>query len=138
MPVINQEITIPDNELAFSYARSSGPGGQNVNKVNSKVILKWNVHQSAALPPGVKNRFLNRYGNRLSQDGALTLNSDESRDRPVNQRRCLEKLRAMILAVYLPPRKRRPTKPTRASREKRLKEKKARGERKQNRGRVDY
>jgi len=118
--------SIPLRELRFQYARSSGPGGQNVNKVESKAILRWNVAGSAAVPEGVRRRFLARYARRIGAEGELVLSSQRFRDRSRNVADCLEKLRAMLEAVAEPPRPRHPTRPTRGSRERRLEAKRHR------------
>jgi ribosome-associated protein len=126
-------ISLPQEELIFTYARSSGAGGQNVNKVNSKAILRWNPRMSRALSEGVRERFLARYGNRLTADGDLIVMSDRFRDQGRNAADCLEKLREMIATVATPPKKRRATKPTFGSKVRRLKSKREHSEKKQNR-----
>jgi ribosome-associated protein len=125
---ITSRITIPDAELSFTVARSGGPGGQNVNKVNSKATLRWNPGTSLALPDEVRERFLKRFSSRLTNEGDLLIVSQESRDQPKNIATCLEKLKAMIAEVLTPPKKRRPTKPTKGSKVRRLKDKKQRSE----------
>src|SRR4051812_20726542 len=110
---VNSRITIPEAELEFSYARSSGPGGQNVNKVNSKAQLRWPATSSAALPADVRARFLTRYASRLTTEGELLIVSQRYRDQGRNVTDCLEKLKEMILAVAIAPKRRRPTKPSR-------------------------
>lgn len=137
---ITSRITIPDEELGFSFARSSGPGGQNVNKVNSKATLRWNPTASAALPDDVRSRFLKLYASRITNDGEILITSQESRDQPKNIAICLEKLRGMIQQVLAAPKKRRPTKPTKGSKQRRLNDKKQRAELKAGRrgiGRVE-
>ncbi len=130
---------IPDDELRFTFARSSGPGGQNVNKVSSKAILSWDVVHSTALPSGVRNRFLQAFGSPINSSGEVVIQSDLYRDQQRNKDDCLNKLRDMVLSVARPPKRRIATKPTRASKEKRLKEKKARGDRKRMRqSKPDY
>lgn len=114
MLVVNEEIRLPDYEFQFRFARSSGPGGQNVNKTNSKAILDWYPAASALSPP-VKARFLARYGARLSTEGALQIACDETRDQRRNKDICLERLAEMIRAVAKPPKVRRATKPTKGS-----------------------
>ncbi len=137
MLVITSYIQIADWELLFSYARSSGAGGQNVNKVNSKAILHWNPMASPSLPVDVKNRFMQKFGKRLSGDGFLVLQSDSHRDQPRNSADCLEKLRAMILEVAVAPKVRKATKPSRSAKRKRLESKKRHSEKKSNRRPVD-
>lgn len=127
------EIHIAREELHFTYARSSGAGGQNVNKVNSKAILRWNVQTTTSLPEDVKMRFLRRYASKLTGEGDLVLMSDRFRDQGRNAADCMEKLREMIEAVAKPPKKRKATKPTFGSKQRRLKAKKEHSEKKQNR-----
>ena len=125
---INARITLPEEELGFSFARSSGPGGQNVNKVNSKATLRWNPGASAALPEEVRARFLTKFASRLTNEGEIIIVSQESRDQPKNIAACLEKLRLMIAGVLTPPKKLRPTKPTKGSKQRRLTAKKQRSD----------
>lgn len=134
---ISNHFSIPGNEFELRFARSSGPGGQNVNKVNSKVLLYWHVTQSPSLPQSIKDRFLDLYGNRVNQEGYCVIKVDESRDQKRNIQICFEKLQEMLQRACQRPKKRRPTKPTRASKEKRLKEKQVRAETKKRRGKVD-
>src|SRR5437870_4439496 len=121
---ITPNLKIPDAELRLSFARSSGPGGQNVNKVSSKAILHFAVLTSPSLPPDVRQRFLAAYSSRVTNAGEIVIHSEEFRDQPKNIQACHDKLRDMILAVLRPPKKRRPTKPTRGSKVRRLKAKK--------------
>lgn len=132
MIFVTDKIQIPEKELHFQFVRSSGPGGQNVNKVNSKAQLKWNVAASA-LAPEVKDRFLAQFGGRVSSAGDVQVQSDRYRDRLRNQEDCLEKLREMILSVAFPPKKRKKTRPTFSSQQKRLGSKKKNSQKKQGR-----
>ncbi len=134
MLIVNDNLKIPLAEFTYQFARSSGPGGQNVNKVNTKVLLRWEVKKSPSLPESVRQRFLERYGNRINAEGEFLLTSTRYRDQKRNVEDCLEKLAELLRAVATPPRKRKKTKPTRGSKERRLKEKKQRGERKEGRG----
>ena len=124
--VIGSSVSIPSAELRLSFARSSGPGGQNVNKVSSKAILHFDVRQSPSLPNDVRQRFLERYSSRLTNAGEIVIHSEEFRDQPKNIQACYDKLRAMIESVLRPPKRRRATKPTKGSKVRRLKEKKSR------------
>lgn len=133
MLVINSRIQIPLEEFRFTYARSSGPGGQNVNKVNSKAVLRWAVTESPSLPVDVRSRLLTRIASQLTNEGELVISSDRYRDQPRNREDCLEKVRTMLRAVATPPKKRRPTKPSRASKERRLKSKQTQSQKKQQR-----
>ena len=138
MLIVNSKIAIPEEEFDISFARSSGPGGQNVNKTNSKAVLHWDVTNSPSLPWDVKARFLKTFASKLTVEGLIVIASDESRAQEVNVKGCLEKVKAMILAVAIPPKIRRPTKPTRSSKRVRVENKKARGQTKKTRQKVDY
>jgi ribosome-associated protein len=126
-------INIPDSELKFSYARSSGPGGQNVNKTESKAILHWNLDTAAWVPEDVKSRFRDTYGARINSEGDVVIHSDESRNRGQNESMCLEKLREMLRRVWQAPKKRVATKPTRASQKRRVSVKRMRSDVKKSR-----
>jgi ribosome-associated protein len=130
---ITPNLIIPDSELRLSFARSSGPGGQNVNKVASKAILHFDVLNSPSLRSDIRDRFQAAFSSRLTTTGEVVIHSEEFRDQPKNIQACYEKLRQMILAVLKPPKKRRPTKPTRGSKVRRLNEKKSRSQIKQGR-----
>jgi ribosome-associated protein len=120
---IGNGVTVPDDELRFTYSRSGGPGGQNVNKVNSKATLHWDVLRSPSLPEDVRQRFLASYGQRVSRQGMLVLSSQRFRDQSRNVDDCLEKLAGMLRGALHPRKRRRPTRPTRGSRERRLRAK---------------
>jgi len=115
MVIIGAEIRIPVSEFDFSYARSSGPGGQNVNKVNSKAILRWNLLQSESLSEDLRNRLLLKLAPRLSAEGDLIIMSDRYRDQPRNREDCIEKLRECLLAASHKPKNRKKTKPSYSS-----------------------
>ena len=116
-------LRIPRAELAFTFARSSGAGGQNVNKVNSKAVLRWDVAKSPSLPRGVRGRFLARFGSRVTREGELVLASDEHRDQARNIEACLKRLTEMLREVEHPPKPRRPTRPSAAQKRRRLADK---------------
>jgi ribosome-associated protein len=130
-------VALPHRELHFRFARSAGPGGQNVNKVESKAVLRWDVASSRALPPALLARFRARHANRLARDGVLVIASQRHRTRERNVAECLAKLERMLAEVATPPKPRRATKPTRSSRERRLAAKRAVSERKAERRRRD-
>jgi ribosome-associated protein len=132
---VNSRIAIPDDELRFSFARSGGPGGQNVNKVESKAILHWSVTSSPSLPEDVRQRFLASYPSRITKEGDIVISSQEYRDQPKNIAKCLDKLADMIRQVAKAPKKRKATKPTKGSKLRRLAEKRSRSETKRGRSR---
>jgi ribosome-associated protein len=103
--------------------------------VNTKAVLRWAVRESPSVPAAVKGRFLARYVNRVNNEGELVLSCDEHREQPRNLNTCREKLRAMILSVLTPPRRRVKTRPSRAAVEKRIKAKQRQSEKKQARRR---
>lgn len=131
--VVNSTIAIPWAELQFSYSRSRGPGGQNVNKVNSKATLRWDVQQSEALPPAVKQRFYQHWSARINKEGALILHSEEHRDQRSNMEACLAKLRQMVGVSAKRPKVRVPTKPSRGSIRRRQEAKRQQSQRKSSR-----
>jgi ribosome-associated protein len=128
---------VPLAELHFSFARSSGPGGQNVNKVESKAVLRWDVGASRALPATVLARFRTRFAKRITEEGVLVLASQRHRARERNVTDCLAKLAAMLDEVATPPKPRRPTRPGRAAKERRLAAKRHAASRKAERRRRD-
>jgi ribosome-associated protein len=132
--VINPQTVIPASELVVSFARSSGPGGQNVNKVNSKAILRWNVQATNSLRPEIKARFVANFSTRITQTGEVVISSDRFRDQARNLSDCYEKLRQLIHASLVAPKKRRKTRPTRSSVEDRLTNKRQKSQQKQMRG----
>ena len=136
MLVVNERIGIRLKELRFSFSRSSGAGGQNVNKVNTKATLRWDVLGSPSLPDDVRDRFLRSYRRRITVDGDFVLRSQRFRDRGRNVADCLEKLRAMLAEVAVPRRPRKRTRPTRAAVERRLAGKQRSSAKKKQRRRV--
>jgi ribosome-associated protein len=130
---VNSRISIPRAEFSFSFVRSSGPGGQNVNKVNSKAQLRWSVVGSPSLPEDVRERLLSRYARRITDRGELVLSSQRYRDQAKNIVDCVNKLVELVLSVATAPRARKATKVPRGARETRLREKRAASERKRRR-----
>jgi ribosome-associated protein len=133
MLFVTPRLQIPMREFTFTYARSGGPGGQNVNKVNTKATLRWSATTTAGLPDAVRTRFLYKFGVKLTADGDLLITSQRFRDAGRNTADCLEKLRRMLLSVAIPPKARRPTKPTKASVRRRLETKRRQSDRKHHR-----
>jgi ribosome-associated protein len=125
MLLIPPDIRIPLSEFELSYVRSSGPGGQNVNKVNSKAVLRWNVRKSPSLPLGVRIRLLSRVESQLTKDGELVIASDRYRDQTRNREDCFQRIRDLVGAAAVRPKPRKETKPSFSS-QKRVKESKSR------------
>ncbi|TWT48792.1 Peptidyl-tRNA hydrolase ArfB [Botrimarina hoheduenensis] len=126
--VVNDRIVIPKSELLFSFARSSGPGGQNVNKLNTKAVLRWKPADSLGLPEAVLLRLTVQCRTRINEAGELMITSDRYREQGRNIADCLERLRALLLAAADPPKRRRPTRKPRRANEARLKTKRQRSE----------
>lgn len=118
-------------ELLFTTSRSSGPGGQNVNKVNSKVTLKFDVHQSGVLTPEQKELILKKIGSRLTKEGTLLITAQDKRSQLQNKEEVLQKLDQLFIKIFTPKKHRKPTKPSKAAKHARIKEKKQRSEKKQ-------
>ena len=131
------DINIIVRELDLIAVRSSGPGGQNVNKVNSKVILKWDVLNSTCLSEEQKTHLLSKLKSRLTKEGVLVLQEQESRSQYVNKEAVIKKLDELVRKAFVQKKKRMPTKPTKSSVQKRVKEKKLKGEKKQWRQKPD-
>ena len=124
---ITKKIIIPDEELKEEFFLSSGAGGQHVNKVATAVRLRYNLGNSEALPPDLKQRILERHKVRLTSDGELLIEARRSRNREKNRLDAAERLKKLILDLLHPPKKRRPTKPTLNSVKRRIESKKKRG-----------
>ena len=120
-------------ELRFRTSRSSGPGGQHVNKTESRVELLWSPQESDCLSETQKVMVAGRLGNRITDEGILILASEKYRSQHRNRAELIERFLDLILASLVPVKKRRPTRPTRSSVEKRIRSKKIRGDIKRSR-----
>ncbi len=128
---VNERLIIPAAELRESFARSGGPGGQNVNKVASKVELRWSPAESSALTAADRSWLLAKLRSRLTTDGELVITSSRTRDQSRNRVDARDKLAAILRQALERPKARRPTRPSRGSRERRLAGKKRRASVKQ-------
>jgi len=133
---INDTINIDSEHIRISYVRSRGPGGQNVNKVNTQAQLCFDLKACQGLKPSVKKRLIALAGRRMTNQGTLILRSDRFREQKRNRRECLRRLRQLIEKALICPKKRRDTKPTAASKRKRLADKRRRSLTKSLRGKV--
>jgi len=130
---VNERIQIPDSEFTFAFSRSSGPGGQNVNKVCSKALLTWDVTRSPSIPQDVRERFLIRFRRRINKEGMLLITSQRYRDQARNMQDCLSKLGELLLSVAVTPTKRKASAPSRGAKQRRLNDKHVRSDKKQSR-----
>ena len=126
-------MNIPSEQLEFTFVRSSGPGGQNVNKVASKAQLRWNPGKSGLLSPEVLQRLETLFPAHFTKEGDLLITSQKTRDQLKNREDCLEKLRNMILEASKIPKPRIPTRRTKSSIKRRLENKEKNAQKKQGR-----
>ena len=134
---VNDEITIPLAEIALSFVRAGGPGGQNVNKVASKAVLRFDLRHSPSLADPARRRALGRLAHRLTRDGELVLTCGVHREQARNRAAVIERLRMLLASAVRPARVRKPTRPSRVAVERRLQTKRVRGERKRERRALD-
>ena len=130
---INDQVAIPKSELKFTFSRSPGPGGQNVNKLNTKATLHWAFSESDFLPESIKQRLSSLFARKINEVRQLVITSSRFREQRRNVDDCLGKLRQMVLAAAVVPKTRKKRKKSAAANAQRLKEKRERAERKQSR-----
>jgi ribosome-associated protein len=130
---ITRAISIDESEIEETFVRSSGPGGQNVNKVATAVQLRFDVAHSPSLPDDVRERLIRLAGSRITEDGVLVIDARRYRTQMRNRQDALDRLVSLIRRAAVRPRKRKPTRPTRAAKQKRLDRKKRRGDLKKKR-----
>jgi ribosome-associated protein len=130
-------IHLPLSELQFAFARSGGPGGQHVNRAETKVELRWDVAGSPSLSEAQRATLVSTLATSLTDEGVLLLTSDESRSQHRNRELVVERLQALVRDALRPRRTRRPTKPSAGARATRLQRKKQHGEKKARRARID-
>jgi ribosome-associated protein len=131
--LVSNRVRIPAAEVQLTTARSSGPGGQHVNKTESKVILRWNLRASRSLREQDRAWLLQRLASRLTLDGELVLAAESERSQSTNAEEVVRRFAQLVREALMRPKPRRATKPTRGSRERRLTEKRHASERKRDR-----
>ena len=135
MPLdISEHVAIPDEELEWKFIRSSGPGGQNVNKVASAVQLRFLLPRNTSISAPAKHRLRRMAGQRLVDDGSILITARAERSQEQNRRSALERLADLVRAALIEPKIRKKTRPTRASKERRIDSKKRRSSTKRDRG----
>jgi ribosome-associated protein len=127
---ITPSIRIDEDEIDLRFVRSSGPGGQNVNRVATAVQLRFDVTRSASLPDDVRERLIRLVGKRMTEDGVLLIDAHRHRTQEQNRQDALERLATLVRQAAQTPKARRKTRPTAASKKRRLERKRRRGERK--------
>lgn len=132
------KLFIPPHELEFEVTRSSGPGGQNVNRTNSAVILRWNLYSSQATPAETLHRLIHKLQNRLTVNGELLIKANEFRDQLQNKSAAMVRLQEILDRALFVPKPRKATKPTRSSKRKRVESKRNRSEIKSGRKKVGW
>ena len=135
-PLVVAHVIIPEAELRWTAVRASGPGGQNVNKVSSKIDLRFDFEDSSALSDELKARLRSKAAARLDAEGQIQITSQLTRNQPDNLEDARQKLAALLRSAMVTPKARRKTKPSRAKKAKRVAEKRVHSAKKQSRGKV--
>jgi ribosome-associated protein len=135
---VNESVSIPRNELDVRVSRSSGAGGQHVNKTSSRVEIFWNILTSRALDEIQRNRLREKLSSRLTSDGSIRVVASDMRSQTRNRELAEQRLVELVRRALIVPRKRRATRPTRASKEARLESKKRHSTKKAERRKTSY
>ena len=137
MPRVNDDLSIDDDELRFEFARSSGPGGQNVNKVETKVRLLFDLRGSRSLNAELKRRIEEKLATRITKDGVLQIASQRHRSREANRRAAIERFAELLAEALEEDEPRFPTRVPKAQRKQRLESKRRRSQKKELRAKPD-
>ena len=132
---VNRHVSIPHDEISFTFMPSGGPGGQHANRSSTKVVLEWNVESSRALGPRQKQKVQSALRSRIDASGVIRLSSDRHRSQMRNREDVVKRLADLVARSLRPVKHRTPTKPTASSRDRRIREKKHRGDIKRGRRR---
>lgn len=135
--VLPNGVWLPESEVVIRFVRSSGPGGQNVNKVSTKVELRFQLDRTEVLTEARKRRLRGAFPSYVTASGELIITSDRFRSQSMNQTDALERLQAMIRSIWSPPPPRVKTAPSRAAKKRRVADKRARGDLKRQRARTE-
>jgi ribosome-associated protein len=127
---VNGSLSIPRSELDVRVSRSSGAGGQHVNKTSSRVEIFWNIPASRALTDEQRNRLLEKLASRLTTEGSIRIVASDMRSQTRNRELAEERLAETLRRALIVPKKRKPTRPTRAAKEARLESKKRQSQKK--------
>src|SRR5687767_4688874 len=131
--VVNESVAIPRSELDVRVSRSSGAGGQHVNKTSSRVEIFWNIPSSRAVSEEERSRLMTKLASKLTTEGSIRVVASDMRSQSRNRELAEERLTELVRRALVIPKKRRPTRPTKASKEARLEEKKRRAKKKSER-----